>query len=288
MAYIELINNFWRLNKEHLFTAYEAQVYFKLLDTCNSLGWKNPFNQSNSFICAECGMSEPKLIQVRNKLQQVGLIKFESGKVMRQLSTYKILGLTTFSQNDNLNSSLNGSLTDSLNGQNCLDNIRYKNNNTIHIDNNILFEQIKNLPEYLKNFQGNKLYLFVAYRFWELWKKENPTNLTVKNANVSKWYHEVRKIVEIDKTTIERLIGIYTYFKQIQKGEAGFRRFWFDTIKSIHGIRKKNKAGEYYLDRIITEVNEELERNEDFERLVVDLIQKTKDYASNKIPKKQI
>ena len=65
---------------------------------------------------------------------------------------------------------------------------------TIHIDNNILFEQIKNLPEYLKNFQGNKLYLFVAYRFWELWKKENPTNLTVKNANVSKWYHEVRKI----------------------------------------------------------------------------------------------
>ena len=159
---------------------------------------------------------------------------------------------------------------------------------TIHIDNNILFEQIKNLPEYLKNFQGNKLYLFVAYRFWELWKKENPTNLTVKNANVSKWYHEVRKIVEIDKTTIERLIGIYAYFKQIQKGEAGFRRFWFDTIKSIHGIRKKNKAGEYYLDRIITEVNEELERNEDFERLVVDLIQKTKDYASNKIPKKQI
>ncbi len=131
MAYIELINNFWRLNKEHLFTAYEAQVYFKLLDTCNSLGWKNPFNQSNSFICAECGMSEPKLIQVRNKLQQVGLIKFESGK-LRQLSTHKILGLTTFSQNDNLNSSLNGSLTDSLNGQNCLDNIRYKNNNTIH------------------------------------------------------------------------------------------------------------------------------------------------------------
>ena len=110
----------------------------------------------------------------------------------------------------------------------------------------------------------------------------------MKNANVSKWYHEVRKIVEIDKTTIERLIGIYAYFKQIQKGEAGFRRFWFDTIKSIHGIRKKNKAGEYYLDRIIAEVNEELERNEDFERLVVDLIQKTKDYASNKIPKKQI
>ena len=172
------------------------------------------------------------------------------------------------------------------------DNVNDNNKNiikhTIHIDNNILFEQIKNLPEYLKNFQGNKLYLFVAYRFWELWKKENPSNLTVKNANVSKWYHEVRKIVEIDKTTIERLIGIYAYFKQIQKGEAGFRRFWFDTIKSIHGIRKKNKAGEYYLDRIITEVNEELERNEDFERLVVDLIQKTKDYASNKIPKKQI
>lgn len=124
MTYIDLINEFWKLNKEHPFTATETQLYFKLLDTSNSLGWKNPFSQSNLFICAECNMSEPTLIRVRNSLKQHGLIDFVSGKVKRQLTTYTILGLNKLTLNSSLNDSLSVSLNDSLSGKKSLDNIR--------------------------------------------------------------------------------------------------------------------------------------------------------------------
>jgi hypothetical protein len=126
MTYLELINRFWKLNKEVSFTAYETQLYFKILDTCNSLGWKNPFNQSNRYICGEVGISEPKLIELRNKLKQYGLIDFISGKKKRELTQYLVLGLTEFSLNSSLTNSQNDSLSDSLNSPNRLDNIRHR------------------------------------------------------------------------------------------------------------------------------------------------------------------
>lgn len=134
MTYIELINRYWKLNKEHSFTPYETHLYFKLLDTCNSLGWKNPFSQSNRYICGEIGVSEPKLIDLRNKLKQYGLIRFESGKVKREKTQYFILGLTEFSQSISLSHSQNSSLSDSLNGENRLDNIRHISRKDKEID----------------------------------------------------------------------------------------------------------------------------------------------------------
>jgi len=124
MNYIELINNFWRLNKEHSFTSNETQVYFKLLDTCNSLGWKNPFNQSNLFICAECGMSEPTLIRVRNSLKQLGLIDFTSGKVKRQYTSYAIIGLNNFSLSSTQSVYLSDTLSSTQSDEKSLDNIK--------------------------------------------------------------------------------------------------------------------------------------------------------------------
>lgn len=134
MTYIELINRYWKLNKECSFTSYETHLYFKLLDTCNSLGWKNPFSQSNRYICGEIGVSEPKLIDLRNKLKQYGLIDFESGKIKREKTQYFILGLTEFSLNHSQSNSLNDSLTDSLNGENRLDNIRHISRKDKEID----------------------------------------------------------------------------------------------------------------------------------------------------------
>ncbi|KAA6327436.1 hypothetical protein EZS27_023574 [termite gut metagenome] len=103
MTYIELINRFWKLNKECSFTAYETQMYFKLLDTCNSLGWKNPFAQSNDCLSGELGISKRKLIQLKNSLKQYGLIEFQSGKVKRELTRYAILGCAKVIQNDTPN-----------------------------------------------------------------------------------------------------------------------------------------------------------------------------------------
>jgi hypothetical protein len=74
-------------------------LYFKLLDTCNSLEWKNPFAQSNDCLSGELGISKRKLIQLKNSLKQHGLIDFQSGKVKRELTKYSISGCAKVTQN---------------------------------------------------------------------------------------------------------------------------------------------------------------------------------------------
>lgn len=128
MTYIDLINRFWKLNKEHSFTPCESILYLKLLDTCNSLGWKNPFNQSNKYICVETGIAERTLIDARNRLKQLGLINFTSGKKRRVATIYSIVGLpenpTFYSKTCSTTCSETSSKSDSKKGENSSDNNR--------------------------------------------------------------------------------------------------------------------------------------------------------------------
>jgi hypothetical protein len=142
MNYIELINNFWRLNKEYSFTAAETQLYFKLIDTCNVLGWKNPFSQSNLFICAECGMSEPTLIRTRNTLKNQGLLEFTSGKIKRQFTSYHILGLNNFSPSVTQSDTLSDTLSVTLCSKKSLDNIKQEKQNKTKEESNTNAEKI--------------------------------------------------------------------------------------------------------------------------------------------------
>lgn len=132
MTYIDLINNFWRLNKEHSFTANETTVYFALLDTCNELRWKNPFNQSNRNLANKCNVTEPTFIRARNFLQQKGLISFKSEAGRRKNTEYKIKYLKNFSISDSISdsicSSVSDSIYDSISNENSLHNNRLKNN----------------------------------------------------------------------------------------------------------------------------------------------------------------
>ncbi|GAA4434720.1 hypothetical protein GCM10023188_26010 [Pontibacter saemangeumensis] len=90
MNYIELINNFWQANKEHCFTGNETALYFYLLHTCNSLGWKNPFKHSNGYITGTLGISEKTLIASRNALKQANLLDFDSSRGRRVLTSYSL------------------------------------------------------------------------------------------------------------------------------------------------------------------------------------------------------
>lgn len=170
-------------------------------------------------------------------------------------------------------------------------NIKEDINNTNSIHNSdtnckreseqkISFVQITDLNGYLKNYQGDKGNLFIAYRFWELWHEQSPNNQTLVKADATNWSNEIKKLLKFDKTSVDRLIGIYTYFSECAKGKAGFDDFWFKTIKSIAGLRKKNKYGEYYIDRIIDKVNDQIQADRDFENLVFTNIEKFKHYAT--------
>lgn len=133
MNYIALINQFWQLRREVTFSSTEADLYFYLLDISNGRNWKNPFQQSNSLICATIGVSEKPLITARNRLKQHGLIDFTPG-VKRSPSTYKLLLLENTLENlhpnrgeyDSKSGSESGSECDSLSGGNPPDINKHK------------------------------------------------------------------------------------------------------------------------------------------------------------------
>lgn len=91
MTYLDLINRFWRLNRQYNFSAHETQLYFKLLDTCNVLGWPDSFSQSNRYICGETGLAERTMLDVRVRLQKFGLIEFIPGSYRTVLTNYRIV-----------------------------------------------------------------------------------------------------------------------------------------------------------------------------------------------------
>lgn len=149
-----------------------------------------------------------------------------------------------------------------------------------------LFSQIKDLSDALNSFEGDKRYFFIAYKFWALWKHENPNHKTLINAKIDNWYNEVRKMVEIDKTSIDRILAVYAYFSKYE--QKGFRRFWFDTIQSVAALRGKNKNGEYTLDKIAIEINAKTAEDTEFYQYIQSIIKKFNNNESLKSPKKAV
>ena len=91
MTYIEYINQFWKMNRSVEFSSNEVFLYFYLLNECNIRGWQNPFEHPNKTIVLATGISEKTVIEVRNRLQQKGLITFESGKKNAKSPVYYLL-----------------------------------------------------------------------------------------------------------------------------------------------------------------------------------------------------
>lgn len=90
MNYIQLINNAWELREQGILSAQEHDLYCYLVHKCNKLGWKNPFNQSTEIVCAVLGINRNGLTNRRNKLQQLGLIKFKEGITKRKPAEYML------------------------------------------------------------------------------------------------------------------------------------------------------------------------------------------------------
>lgn len=80
MNYIELINNFWKVDLEFSFTGNETRLYMFLLYTSNSLGWQNPFRLSYRQIAVRVNLGINTVKSARNRLKQAGLIDFSEGK----------------------------------------------------------------------------------------------------------------------------------------------------------------------------------------------------------------
>lgn len=126
MTYIEYINQFWQTQANVEFSPNEVYLYFFLLHECNSRGWENPFECPNRRIVLSIGVSEPTMIDCRNRLQQKGLIQFEAGKKRAKSPVYYLNDLSkplskTFSK------SLSKTFSKSLSSNK---DLRLKNNNS--------------------------------------------------------------------------------------------------------------------------------------------------------------
>lgn len=77
MNYLALIKRFWRIDMERPISPTDTRLYFYLVDTCSSLGWKNPFGHSDRYLAAKLGMSVNSIRDARIRLRDLGLIKFE-------------------------------------------------------------------------------------------------------------------------------------------------------------------------------------------------------------------
>ncbi|MBB2148830.1 DUF7833 domain-containing protein [Pedobacter gandavensis] len=90
MNYIDLLNHFWKINKEFSFTPNEKAVYFALLYKWNDLHRKNPFNFSNDHFTSDAGMSVNAMKKARVVLKTKGLIDFNSGDGRKVNTVYVI------------------------------------------------------------------------------------------------------------------------------------------------------------------------------------------------------
>lgn len=140
MNYIELLNNYWSLREQGILDRNAGDLYLYLIHKSNSLGWKNPFNQSNALICGFLSVNEKTLIANRNKIKQEGLIDFVSGKkgsnseytllpvftVRKGGQNYREYNSLSVSEYDNLK----GSEYNSLGGQKSADNTKHILNQT--------------------------------------------------------------------------------------------------------------------------------------------------------------
>lgn len=94
MTYIDYMNQFWQMNRSVEFSSNEVYLYFYILNECNIRGWQNPFEHPNKTIVLATGMAEKTVIEVRNRLQQKGLINFEAGKRNAKSPVYYLLDVS--------------------------------------------------------------------------------------------------------------------------------------------------------------------------------------------------
>lgn len=103
MTYIELINNFWNVRRIRPMTSYEADLYFYLLKECNSRNWTNPFELPTRDVEYALSISRKTICDLRNKLQQKGLISFKEGNKRGGSAIYTIVYVTCGNISGNIN-----------------------------------------------------------------------------------------------------------------------------------------------------------------------------------------
>ena len=88
MNYLKLINRYWQEVDIKGWTPAETEIYFRLLDYCNKLNWRNPFALPNPRAVALMALTENTLDTGRKRLMSKGLIMFKNGTRRKDAPIY--------------------------------------------------------------------------------------------------------------------------------------------------------------------------------------------------------
>lgn len=92
MKILDQFNFFWQKHPEYAFKPLEIAVYAYLLNFCNGLGRKNPFNLSKDRLMFEMGVrTEDALDTARKRLREAGLLDYENGYGRGRTTLYTLL-----------------------------------------------------------------------------------------------------------------------------------------------------------------------------------------------------
>lgn len=214
MNYIQLINNFWFINREIGFNAHDTQVYFYLLNESNRANWKNPIYVSTNILTAELKISRKTLVTVREKLSKHGLINFQEGIKNKIRASYEILYVSTGNINVNIKGNINGNIEGNMNGNiegNHFNKTKHKPNKTIK-ENKFSIPEINQVKEFFLNNGSNEL---VAERFFDYYESNG---WMVGKNKMKKWEAAAKNWIKREdsnnKTTgkpseIKQAISIY-------------------------------------------------------------------------------
>jgi hypothetical protein len=91
MNYIEYLNQFWAMHREHYLTPCEAMVYFYILQRFNESRWKEQLPISMEQIVLGTGIHKVTARNARKRLADVGLIGYSTDKIGRgSCSLYRL------------------------------------------------------------------------------------------------------------------------------------------------------------------------------------------------------
>ncbi len=94
MNIYELHKRFWQIQEILPITGDEALLYYYFVEQANIRGWVDTLELSTRTICMRLGMTNKKLCEVRNRLQQKGLIEFEEGNRRKATPVYRLFSFT--------------------------------------------------------------------------------------------------------------------------------------------------------------------------------------------------
>lgn len=135
------------------------------------------------------------------------------------------------------------------------------NKNIKNINNNkgeFFLVDIEECPDGVK-----PLYFHLAKSYHKLLLKAHPVK-SIKEAKLDEWVKTIRLLIEKDNRSIEQLIGIKYYWELGLKKEPHVNDFWISNVMSIKALRKKDRDGVSYFDKIILPIKKY--RNPIFEK----------------------